>query len=103
MILPDHMTIGECYDPAMKMTKRAEAKECLEALIERDMRVFGKTLEEAHALEMSNLGYYSGYYDHATMVRINKLFGAVHPIFGTPDVPVTPQDAFETGKKWASK
>ena len=103
MILPDRMTIGECYDPAMKMTKRSEAKEYLEALIERDMRVLGKTFEEAHALEISNLGYYSGYYDHATMVRVNKLFGAVHPIFGAPDVPMTPEEAFEAGKKWASK
>ncbi len=103
MLLPDEMTYGECYGPAMKITDPDEAKEYLDALIERDMRVFGKTREEAHALEMSNLGYYSGYYDHETSVRVNQLFGAVHPVLGPPsDEPISPEEAFATGKKWAS-
>ena len=105
MILPDKMTYGEAYGPAMKMTDPAEAKEYLEALIERDMRVLGKTFEEAHAMEMSNLGYYSGYYDHKTMVLVNELFGAVHPIFGAPDPdkPITPEKAFEMGKRYGEQ
>src|SRR3990172_12360273 len=98
MILPDEMSYGECYGPAMEMTDPVEAQEYLEALIERDMRVFGKTFDEAHALEMSNLGYYSGYYDHETMVRVNKLLGAVHPVFGVPKEPVAPEEALELGR-----
>ena len=82
MKLPDEMTYGKCYDPAMKITDRVKAKEYLEALIERDMRVFGKTYDEAYKVEMSNLGYYAGYYDSKTQRRVQKMFGAVHPVFG---------------------
>ncbi len=104
MQLPDEMTYGECYGPAMEITDPEEAKEYLEALIERDIRVFGKTPEEAHALEMTKLGYYSGYYDHQTGVRVNQLFGAVHPILGAPsDEPIAPEEAFAAGKAWAEK
>ncbi len=48
-----------------------------------------------HAYE--NVGYLSGYYDHATMVRIQEWCQTAHPIFGrsTP----TPEEALEMGKR----
>ena len=47
-----------------------------------------------HAL--SNVGYFSGYYDAAKARKIMYVFKTAHPIFGTrrPD----PEEAFEAGK-----
>ena len=80
--LPDSITIGDKYDPAMKVKNKKEAKEYLEILIEHNMRVSGRNRKEAKQIELRNLGYYSGYYDQKTMNRVKKVFGAQHPIFG---------------------
>lgn len=55
----------------------------------------GRTREESEEIERSNLGYYAGYYDAETRERVERLFGAVHPIFGrsTP----TPAEAYSKG------
>ena len=101
MELPEKLTIGEAYDPAMKMTDPKEAEEYLQALIERSVKYCGQTPEEAERIMKENLGYYSGYYDTETMVRVHKLFNCAHPIFGEikseSDLP-TPEEAFEMGK-----
>lgn len=95
--LPDHMTIGELYNPAMEITDLEVAKVYLEALVDRCMRVSGKSREEATAIELSNIGYFAGYFDNEIRERVYDLYGAVHPIFGrtTP----TPEEAFEAGLK----
>ena len=99
MKLPDEMTIGDAYGPAMEIIDLDEAQKYLEALIDRNVRITGNTRAEAHRIELSNLGYYSGYYDHETMVRVNELFGAIHPIVGTSTKLVSPKKAFKMGKK----
>lgn len=97
---PDKMTIGEKYEPAMKITDEAEAKEYFERCVEHTMRFPKiKDREEAEKIERSNLGYYAGYYSPEVGKRVNRLFGAVHPIFGTKTP--TPEEAFEAGRKMA--
>jgi hypothetical protein len=49
----------------------------------------------------SNIGYLSGYYPQEDMIRIQKLFGVQHPLFG--DKVLSPQEAFELGLKEAKK
>lgn len=53
----------------------------------------------------SNLGYMAGYYDKSVSEHVHKFFGANHPIFGKPSYwdTVTPKEAFEKGKEFASK
>jgi len=80
--MPDRITIGEKYGPAMTITDPEEARAYFEACVEHTMR-FNKTRDEAEAIERINLGYYAGYYDAKTATRILRLFGAEHPIFGT--------------------
>lgn len=94
--LPADITIGDLYGPAMEITDEEQAKLYLEALIERDLQ-FGKTPEEAHAIELANLGYFAGYCSYETRERVQKLFGAVHPIFGSSKP--TPEEAFNAGLK----
>ncbi len=103
MDLPKNMTMGECYDPAMKMTDPEEAKEYLAALIERGVKYFGHSREKSESVQKENLGYYSGYFDTETMVRVHKLFDCAHPVFGKvesqEDLP-SPKEAFDMGQKW---
>lgn len=80
--LPRDATIGELYRPAMDIEDHVAAARYLAALVRRQMRFFGRTEADAEAVERSNLGYFAGYYDTATRVRVETLFGAVHPVFG---------------------
>lgn len=97
--LPDKMTIGDAYGPAMEMHTQEEATAYFEALVDRTERAFGKTREEAEALEKSNLGYYAGYYDSATRARVERLFLCAHPIFGSiaENGAPTPMQALQAG------
>jgi hypothetical protein len=79
--LPRKITLGKKYEPAMEIADQAQADAYFELLVNHSMR-FGKTREEAEALERSNLGYFAGYCDHETRLRVERLFRCVHPIFG---------------------
>ena len=99
MKLPDEVTIREKYGPAMKITDQAEADEYFEACVEHCMK-FDKTREEAERIERVNLGYFAGYYDHDTRIRVERLFRCCHPVF-RPAVQgeTTPEEALEMGLK----
>lgn len=40
------------------------------------------TRENAERIMLNNLGYWAGYHNPDTGKRVQKLFGAKHPIFG---------------------
>ena len=80
--MKENITIGEKYGPAMEITDEAEAARYFEECVKHNMHCSGKTREEAIAIELSNLGYFSGYYDTETRGRVQRLYGAVHPVFG---------------------
>lgn len=100
--LPENLTIGEAYGPAMEITEQAKADEYFELLVQRAMKFHKGNRGKAEAQEKSNLGYYAGYYDSETRARVEKLFSCTHPIFG-PISKGTPtaEEAFEMGKKLA--
>ncbi len=56
--------------------------------------------KEAEVIERENLGYFAGYYNMETRERVEKLFDAIHPIFGpvSGGAPTASQ-AFEIGLK----
>lgn len=72
---------------AMLVTTEEEAKEYKQAYI----KYVQKALKDkprndnttAEQIVNSNLGYFSGYYKRETQERIQKLYGASHPIFGS--------------------
>lgn len=105
MRFPEVITIGEKYGPAMEIEDPHLATQYFEACVQHYMR-FGISREEAERIERTNLGYYSGYCNRATQARVERLFGAVHPIFGPvggPDEPKTPEETFEMGEEMAKK
>lgn len=95
------ITSGDKYGPAMEIVDREEAVKYFEECVEHAMG-HGYSREEATEIEKSNLGYYAGYYDHSTRIRVQELFEGIHPIFGSTEKGApTPNEAFEAGKKLA--
>ena len=87
MKLPDELTLGEKYTPAMHVADQDEADVYLAACVEHNLRLcerdgVTRTQEEAEGIERVNIGYWSGYYDLETRTRVERLFRCVHPLFG---------------------
>jgi len=102
--IPKEITIGDKYNPAMKILAQEDANKYFELLIQHCMQ-HGKSREEAEKTERQNLGYYAGYFDVETRKRVEKLFKCSHPIFGSIEengVP-TPEEAFKKGRKASRK
>ncbi len=101
MRFPDEINIGDKYGPAMKITDQAAAKAYFDCCVEHNMR-FGNDRDAAETIERCNLGYYAGYSDHETRLRVERLFGCNHPILGKALAePVMPHQAFMAGMKLA--
>lgn len=98
-------TYQEQFDSAMKCETEAEAKKWMAAEIVYHMNMTGNGHEEARRIILVNLGYMAGYYSHETAQKINRLFGAVHPIFGSADYhkTVSSEEAVEAGVKYANQ
>lgn len=105
--LPDTVTYGQKYDPAMKITTQEEADEYFEILVEHTMRIRegGCTREEAESIERANLGYIAGYYDDEVRERVERLFNCAHPVFGkiSENGRPTAEQAFQAGRDWIAK
>lgn len=76
-------TVGEIYGPAMEIEDQREADAYFEDIVRHIMK-WGKERAEAEDIARGNLGYFAGYYnDGETRARVQRLFGGVHPIFGS--------------------
>jgi len=96
-------TIGEMYRPAMDIETEEEAQEYFQALVDYSVQRHGHSLAEAARVERANLGYFAGYYDHDTRLRVERLFSCQHPMFGAAkNGAPTAEEAFETGVAMAS-
>ncbi len=97
------ITIGAKYSPAMEMADQAEADAYFEECVTHTMG-FGKSREEAEGIERGNLGYYAGYYSKETRLRVERLFGCAHPVFGAiaERGPPTSEEAIAAGRRMAT-
>lgn len=98
-------TYGEQFKEAMACKTREKAEEWLKNEIKRHVSLYGGTPDEAKSIILSNIGYMAGYYSKEHSEHIHKMFGAVHPIFGTPDYwdKTKPEDAFQAGVSMAKR
>lgn len=78
-VIPDVITVGQKYGPAMKITERAHAYAYFEELVRHCMRGTGSTRREAELREWANLGYYAGYFNPDTRERVARLFPRPDP------------------------
>ena len=84
--LPEEATYGTLYDPAMVIETQEEATEYFEALVQRYIRCFDTTREEAEEAQRHNLDYYAGYCSDGTKRRVKRLFKTAG---------ATPEEAFK--------
>lgn len=98
---PEQISTGDKYGPAMTIVDQAEADAYFERCVEHHVRAFGVSRAHAETIERANLGYWAGYYDHATRERVERLFNCAHPVFGRiAEVgPPTPAEALVAGTK----
>ena len=97
----ERIMIGEKYGYAMEVTDPSEAASYFEACVQHNVS-FGNSREEAERIERANIGYFAGYYDHDTRLRVEKLFDCAHPIFGkASNRPVEPARALAAGLRLA--
>ena len=99
----DDVTIGDKYGQAMQIETGDDAKLYLEGCVAHSLRVNRLILEEdARKQELDNIGYYAGYFDEETRKRVERLFGAIHPVFGSVKVKRTPKELFDLGFEMGS-
>lgn len=92
---------SKLYECAMRIADERSAELCLDALVRAHMGERGCARAEAEVIQRSNLGYFAGYYDHATRARVERLFQCEHPVFGAIAVRGAPtaEEAFELGRR----
>jgi hypothetical protein len=101
------LTYGECLHPAMKITDKADAEQYfkdyvafIQKHLDKEPRTDGMTAEQ---IAKTNIGYFAGYYDHKTSLKVKELFMCSHPVFGAAAKgEPTAQEAFDAGCKCAS-
>lgn len=96
---PNGITIGQKYDPAMKIEEQAAADAYFERCVEHTVTYAHASREEAEEIERANLGYWAGYCSDETRERVERLFRCAHPMFGRiAEVgPPTPAEALAAG------
>lgn len=83
MTLPEPFTYGAVLDLCCKCETAEEAQEILDALVQRSLEQDpNRSPEEALKIVKSNIGYLGGYCGVDAQARFQRLFGAVHPVFG---------------------
>jgi hypothetical protein len=85
----------------MKITSQEEADRYFEMLVIDVMSLRPDlTRKEVEDMQRENLGYYAGYYDHETRLRVERLFRCQHPVLGAASAGApTAQEAFDMGRK----
>ena len=100
------LTFRETLEPTISITEQANADQYLKDYIayirkwlDKEPRQDNMTAEQ---IAKANLGYYAGYFDRETRIRVEKLFHCEHPFFGkATEHEVSPKEAFEIGKRLA--
>jgi hypothetical protein len=91
--------IYKLYQKAMETTTGQEAEDILSELIALAIQQNPQlNYGEAKAIQLSNIGYFTGYLsDRTDQRRVLALYQTEHPIFGSYDQEVTPDKAFTAG------
>ena len=102
------ISIQDKYRPAMTIETQAEADAYFEQLVTHSMSFsmsFGRSREEAEAIERQSLAYYAGYFGAETHARVERLFQCEHPFFGkiVERGQPTTEEAYDRGLLWAAK
>ena len=95
-------TMGEIFDLADSLAKEANKSKCEHFLIAYATSILDTNesvtnYEEALNIAKSNLGYFAGYFNSTTYERVNRTYGAIHPVFKTNPFDIAPEEAYRMG------
>lgn len=96
-------TTSELYSRSTKIETEQEAKAYLNNLVQYFVQRFNMPLDEALLKVRQNIGCFSGYYDRETRARVEKLFNCVHPVLGSVNNDLSPEEIFNIGLKMGEK
>ncbi len=98
---PDDISPAHKYGPALLITGAEEARAYFELCVEHTLRTSEVDRQAAERIERENIGYWGGYGTFEQRQRMERLFGAVHPVFGSTERgPVTAEQAMALGQRW---
>jgi hypothetical protein len=90
------------YAEAMRVKTREEARDMVDQLVAKALNeVPTLSAAQARAIQLSNIGYYTGYLDRAQAKWILMLYETEHPIFGKYEDEVTPAQVLDAGRAMA--
>jgi hypothetical protein len=91
--------VYQLYFRAMEAQTQEEADALLKELIALAIQENHElTYDKALAIQLSNIGYFTGYLDTVQeQRRVLALYRTEHPIFGTYEREITPDKAFRAG------
>lgn len=100
---PKDITVQEKYDGAIKIITEEDADKYFVGCVLHTRKYSGVSVEQAIIIEKNNIGYYAGYYDRNTRIRVEDLYDTQHPIFGKASKSIpTPEEAYLLGIKAAT-
>jgi hypothetical protein len=100
------MTLGEAYGPAMEIRSQEEADVYFKKLVDDSIAEGDPHPREViEEILRDGLGYYAGYYDNETRLRVERFFQCEHPILGKFVMNGAPtlDEAFRLGGNVATK
>jgi hypothetical protein len=98
------MDIREWLLESITANNQGRANEWFQEQVLDVVSKMGGTKENAEATVRASLGMVSGNFDIAVARQVFKLYGAVHPILGTPDQreDMTAADILNAGIRWGA-
>ena len=95
----NYETMGEIFSLANSLAKEGAKSKCEDFLIAYATSILDANesvanYEDALKIAKSNLGYFAGYFNSTTYERVNKTYGAIHPVFKTNPFDIAPEEIY---------
>lgn len=91
--------MGEIFSLANSLAKEGVKSKCEDFLIAYATSILDANesvanYEDALKIAKSNLGYFAGYFNSTTYERVNKTYGAIHPVFKANPFDIAPEEIY---------
>ena len=71
------------YRDVCEAKTKKEMQKRFRSLLKEVAEKHGKKPSDHKNIQLSNVGYFAGYYDGKVSGRVNRWLGAYHPVFGS--------------------
>lgn len=89
------------YKAVCEARTKTKMQKAFGSLLKEIAKKFGGKPEDHRMVQLSNVGYFAGYYSPKVRENVYKWLGAIHPVFGI--VNPTPEQAMKAGQRIAKR